>query len=1385
MLRLNEDKSEAHEYQNLCSENRFLTSMKTVNATYCSLQDHDATRLLNEYERNTYDESASLNGRQEGGLDCHYATTTSIPSNLLEPHNRKSPLYTEITSRKFTVSHKESFVSHTDYPSGTVSHYAGSNIDSNANISASEDGYPFWTSTLSQVAAVAAAAMVCATTGEDQSAGTDMPSIDEGGFISNDRNTTNLSCIDMSRPVPMSSPLISQGGAAVGTVVNRGMFMFSNNVSTIPNNKDYRFNIESENSESRILNPPVNYGKRLGANPTDPLTRPGEMSEEIRKESEDLTAVYPFNEVSFLSNLLKLDPNVSNVNPQSFAMAEYGQDLWSQLSDHGSIASGRILPPAQCRAWKRSTDDVDSFVCRSKPEHVGSQRREGRETTLLPADSLTITSSSTPTDRMLTSENRFPAVSSVHLGTLLPHPLMQQLNFKRCSDEMRSSPNETQSQMQFCVSNYPDQDHYASVTFADDLSHTTNNKFATTRNPSMPTETVGFNTNCGPDVQEETPTQLEHLVRMDVGKERMACSDAHLPESCKTFEANDVYTTLSTSPVHWVSSAETDHISTAPVGYSENTRHSPLSYLANSVFPSHLYPDVTTRSHRMDASYLAAQQAFLASYLNRDHHFMDKQIIQNWMGQQLEAKCNQRFGGFSDSSVSESAVTEPVLRRTPVDHLAELIQCSEGQSTGYFDSECLKFSYDGRDPCRNPREHVCFDQIQSHRYIHSDSEHGFHVGHFESYRSPSPSPIDVFEQALIPTVSLGSLNLHVSPNRTEIPTQQKALAAKMENSCDINFRNCLHVGSSPVDQHLVRISDSSSAVLSPQNIGFPVMDKTGKANPFPAVNLGGNKPTELDYNQQCLVCGDTAACQHYGVRTCEGCKGFFKRTIQKNAQYVCLQSKICVIDKRRRNRCQYCRFQKCLKVGMVKEVVRRDSLKGRRGRLSSKTRCQPSEHAHSNNSAIYSTGLFPPECENSSSKRHNSVNSLSVSLPRRLVDSHFTDNQRPYSSSTVNSTVTLLSMLTKAYELVGPTTQDTESLSFSFPDGRLPQAPHSSAATMYLKKFCQTLKESMLEIERYAEMVPSFMSLNAADRAVLFKIHFLDLITLRLAMRCTLGQSSVHPFCPQMSSTTADKESADLDTGTLPTQTKIKEGQLSSELPFHFGSNGISVTSGNNTHVYPHSQNSVHRSFDASQQSELTGTKDISNWPYHQDYRLQGTAVFQFENGSVLTFEQLSLAGFADWAKHVWESGIQLRELVKNDWSAIAGLAALILVNYKSINYRTPLTKPGEVYSLHHRFVEMLKSHCCAAVYSPTTVSTPTTLSYSTKRQLRGYNEINETVAASRVDSTYFSKVFQQKDRIRSVTRTYLLLPMSRMFEKEAMEEPWLREIINLSENTD
>lgn len=53
--------------------------------------------------------------------------------------------------------------------------------------------------------------------------------------------------------------------------------------------------------------------------------------------------------------------------------------------------------------------------------------------------------------------------------------------------------------------------------------------------------------------------------------------------------------------------------------------------------------------------------------------------------------------------------------------------------------------------------------------------------------------------------------------------------------------------------------------------------------------------------------------------SCEGCKGFFKRTVRKDLSYACREDRNCVIDKRQRNRCQYCRYQKCLSMGMKRE----------------------------------------------------------------------------------------------------------------------------------------------------------------------------------------------------------------------------------------------------------------------------------------------------------------------------------------------------------------------------------------------------------------------------------------------------------------------------------
>ncbi|KAF2982360.1 hypothetical protein EK904_005404, partial [Melospiza melodia maxima] len=82
----------------------------------------------------------------------------------------------------------------------------------------------------------------------------------------------------------------------------------------------------------------------------------------------------------------------------------------------------------------------------------------------------------------------------------------------------------------------------------------------------------------------------------------------------------------------------------------------------------------------------------------------------------------------------------------------------------------------------------------------------------------------------------------------------------------------------------------------------------------PAVRLKGQE-------ELCVVCGDKASGYHYNALTCEGCKGFFRRSITKKAVYRCKSGGHCEMDMYMRRKCQECRLKKCRAVGMLAECL--------------------------------------------------------------------------------------------------------------------------------------------------------------------------------------------------------------------------------------------------------------------------------------------------------------------------------------------------------------------------------------------------------------------------------------------------------------------------------
>ncbi|XP_039219576.1 nuclear receptor subfamily 1 group I member 3 isoform X1 [Crotalus tigris] len=85
-------------------------------------------------------------------------------------------------------------------------------------------------------------------------------------------------------------------------------------------------------------------------------------------------------------------------------------------------------------------------------------------------------------------------------------------------------------------------------------------------------------------------------------------------------------------------------------------------------------------------------------------------------------------------------------------------------------------------------------------------------------------------------------------------------------------------------------------------------------------SLWGEPDLEAE-EKTCGVCGDRASGYHFHVMTCEGCKGFFRRTVLKGIQFTCPFTQSCLVTKAKRRQCQACRYKKCLAVGMRKDMI--------------------------------------------------------------------------------------------------------------------------------------------------------------------------------------------------------------------------------------------------------------------------------------------------------------------------------------------------------------------------------------------------------------------------------------------------------------------------------
>ncbi|KAL3071533.1 hypothetical protein niasHT_031897 [Heterodera trifolii] len=75
------------------------------------------------------------------------------------------------------------------------------------------------------------------------------------------------------------------------------------------------------------------------------------------------------------------------------------------------------------------------------------------------------------------------------------------------------------------------------------------------------------------------------------------------------------------------------------------------------------------------------------------------------------------------------------------------------------------------------------------------------------------------------------------------------------------------------------------------------------------------KPTSDECSVKCAVCSRPSKYFFYGVKCCESCKHFFRRSISLKKEYKCKNGRQCELEKDSAS-CKRCRLNKCLSVGM-------------------------------------------------------------------------------------------------------------------------------------------------------------------------------------------------------------------------------------------------------------------------------------------------------------------------------------------------------------------------------------------------------------------------------------------------------------------------------------
>uniref|UniRef100_A0A452GA15 Nuclear receptor subfamily 1 group H member 2 n=1 Tax=Capra hircus TaxID=9925 RepID=A0A452GA15_CAPHI len=215
-------------------------------------------------------------------------------------------------------------------------------------------------------------------------------------------------------------------------------------------------------------------------------------------------------------------------------------------------------------------------------------------------------------------------------------------------------------------------------------------------------------------------------------------------------------------------------------------------------------------------------------------------------------------------------------------------------------------------------------------------------------------------------------------------------------------------------------------------------------------------------DELCQVCGDTASGFHYNVLSCEGCKGFFRRSVIRGGagRYACRGGGACQMDAFMRRKCQQCRLRKCKEAGMREQcVLSKEQIRKKKIRKQQQQQQQQSSP----------TGLGVRSDGGGQGVQLTAAQELMI---QQLVAAQLQCNKRSFSDQ----------------PKVTP-----------WPLGADPQS--RDARQQRFAHFTELAIISVQEIVDFAKQVPGFLQLGREDQIALLKASTIEIMLLETARR--------------------------------------------------------------------------------------------------------------------------------------------------------------------------------------------------------------------------------------------------------------------------------------------